>query len=266
MRDGRASPCGTCGACCRSYVVTLFGEDVWRLSTRLRLAPEQFVLAHPQAEPASDGFLLEPGGPPLGLALDKQGRFRDTQPCVFLLELGGGESRCGVYPDRPVVCQGYPMSFLAGRVSQRADALCPPGSWPDELVALGEWRAALQRLRMAWDVYAEVVARWNARVSAARLEREFGFSEYLAYLMNVYDRLDRLNRRLGEATLGEVLEDWPMPPRPEWRPEDLKDHQWWSYLGQARAVIDRFYPQLAPLPCVMLSGAEPKGAVTVGCV
>jgi hypothetical protein len=60
-----------------------------------------------------------------------------------------------------------------------------------------------------------------------------------------------------------------MPPRPEWRPEDLKelkDHQWWSYLGQARAVIDRFYPQLAPLPCVMLSGAEPKGAVTVGCV
>jgi Fe-S-cluster containining protein len=240
--------------------VTLLGEDVWRLSRRLRLAPEQFVLAHPQPQPSNDGFLLQAGGPVLGLALDKQGRFRDTAACVFLLELGGGQSRCGVYPDRPVVCQGYPMSFLAGRVGQRTDALCPPDSWPAEMLPLGAWRTALQRLRMAWDVYAEVVARWNARVSGARPEREFGFSEFLAYVMNVYDRLDRLSRELGVLEEGRIRDEWPNLPRPEWGEDDLRqlrESAWWRYFERARAIIDRFYRQVPPLPYLMLSAWAP---------
>jgi hypothetical protein len=103
---------------------------------------------------------------------------------------------------------------------------------------------------MAWDVYAEVAARWNARVSAAGPGREFGFSEYLAYLMNVYDRLDRLNRELGEAMMAEVLEDWPMPPGAALgvnELERLRERPWWRYLELSREVIDCFYPGIAAL-------------------
>ena len=228
--SGRGSAaCGTCGACCRSYVVTLFGEDVWRLSRGLRLAPEEFVLAHPQAEPTTDGFLFQRDGVMHGLALDKQGRFRDTQPCVFLLELGGGQTRCGAYEHRPVVCRAYPMSLAAGRVGQRADALCPPGAWPGESEALAAWRGPLQRLRMAWDVYAEVAARWNARVSSSPPEREFGLSEYLGYVLNVYDRIDRLNRELG------VVDNSPPGVRQR-------------YVQLVREAIGGFYPQVSSPP------------------
>lgn len=259
MADG-SGPCGACGACCRSYVVSLFGADVWRLSTGLRLAPEQFVVAHPQREPASDGFLLEVGGPRLGLALDKQGRFRDTQPCVFLLELGG-QTRCGVYGFRPVVCQGYPMSLMAGRIHQRTDALCPPDSWPAESLALGAWRTALQRLRMSWDVYAEVAARWNARVNDAQPTRTFALGEYLTYLLNVYSHLDRLDQELGEDTMARIVDEWPSPPRRPFGPEDLpllQEWGWWRYFERARAIIDRFYQPVPALPFLMLSeaGAE----------
>lgn len=239
---------------------------MWRLSRRLRLAPEQFVLAHPQKEPSSDGFLLQADGPVLGLALDKQGRFRDTQPCVFLLELGGGQTRCGVYHDRPVVCQGYPMSLLAGKVRHREDALCPPESWPEPLADLDGWRAALQRLRMTWDIYAEVAARWNARVEASRPGRVFGLSEYLAYLLNVYDRIGRLDGRLGPGALGRVLDQWPGLPRPAWRSSDLprlRQLAWWEYFELVRTVIDGVYPDLPPLPDMMLSGATPVPATAL---
>jgi Fe-S-cluster containining protein len=263
MTAAGTTPCGTCGACCRSYVVPLLGEDVWRLSTRQRLAPEEFVLAHPQAEPASDGFLLASDGPPLGLALDKQGRFRDTQPCVFLLELGGGHSRCGVYADRPLVCQGYPMSVLAGRVRQRDDALCPANAWPVEEAALERWRRPLRRLRMAWDLYAEVTARWNARVTAAGPGRSFELGEYFAYLLNLYDQLDRLNRLVGDAAVAAAVDDWPMPPRPGASAPD-PERAWWRYFSRARERIDGFYRQIGPLAYTLASDGARGQAPAIG--
>ncbi|MBV9358151.1 MAG: YkgJ family cysteine cluster protein, partial [Chloroflexi bacterium] len=117
------NPCATCGKCCRSYVVPVCGYDIWRISTEQRLGPEQFVVAYPLKEAASESFILEPNGGRLGLALDKRGPFTINRACIFLVELAGSNARCGIYADRPVVCQVYPMSFHEGLISQRPDSL-----------------------------------------------------------------------------------------------------------------------------------------------
>src|SRR5438270_9699051 len=142
------NPCATCGACCRNYIVPVCGRDIWFISTRQRLSPEQFLVAFPQEDSAIDGFYLQAGSKPYGLALDKQGKFGRTQPCVFLMHLGEGNDRCGIYNDRPTVCRAYPMALWSDVVYQRKDSLCPPDSWPVKEVLRPSWRAALQRFHM----------------------------------------------------------------------------------------------------------------------
>ena len=240
---GGRSPCATCGACCRSYLVPVCGQDVWRIATSQRLDPEAFLFACPQDAPAPDGFRLRHDGPTHGLALDKQGPLRATQPCVFLLRLGGGHDRCGVYADRPVVCRAYPMSAWGERVAQRDDALCPSDAWTAADVSLPAWGVALQRLRMQFDVYHEVVARWNAHV-AAEPDVSFALREYLAYLLSVHTRLARLDDELGAAALARVEAEW----------RRRGGTSWLHYLGRARRIVDDFYPGVAPQP-LRLGGA-----------
>ncbi len=128
MSDQPPDPCASCGACCRSYLVPVCGYDVWLISTQQRLGPEQFLVPCPQEPPRDDGFLLSQEEPPYGLALDKRGQFHPKQPCVFLIELQGGGTRCGIYAHRPVVCQTYPMTAIDDIVVQYPDTLCPPNS------------------------------------------------------------------------------------------------------------------------------------------
>src|SRR5205085_2911518 len=123
-------PCATCGACCKSYLVPVCGYDIWQISTRENLSPEQFVVLIPQNPPALDGFRLTHDGPAFGLVLDKKGRFDFKGACIFLVQMAGGHERCGIYDHRPVVCQGYPMAIWGNAVFQRTETLCPPNSWP----------------------------------------------------------------------------------------------------------------------------------------
>jgi Fe-S-cluster containining protein len=261
---GRADPCSTCGLCCRSYIVPVCGDDVWRISNRQRLAPEQFLIACPQQTPGADGFFLAPGGQAYGLALDKRGRFHPKRPCVFLVELAGGQSRCGVYDHRPVVCQAYPMSLRGTLVTQRADSLCPPGSWTEVEVARPAWRAAQQRQRMRFDVYHEVVAYWNARVAAAGAAfpaARFPLVEYLSYVLNVYARLAALDEGLGPEGLERLVAGWPTGLLPgaevaaEYLPDGAPD--WLAYLRRARRIIEPFYgvAPAAPPPVLVPAGA-----------
>jgi Fe-S-cluster containining protein len=179
-------PCVTCGRCCRSYVVSLLGYDVWRISRALRLSPEQFVLAHDQPEPADDGFLLQPDGWPQGLALDKKGEFEPGQPCVFLVELGDGHACCGIYEHRPAVCRTYPMALRETVTRVREGALCPPEAWTPSDINASQWSQHLRTYRRQWSHYVEVVDNWNSRVRAGR---RFTVPEYLDYVLNTYDRL-----------------------------------------------------------------------------
>jgi Fe-S-cluster containining protein len=241
----KGNPCTTCGDCCRSYLVTLCGHDIWLISTHLRLAPEAFVVAIPQRVPGRDGFRLAAGEPTYGLALDKRGRFRAKAPCVFLVQLGDGGVRCGIHAHRPVVCRAYPMAAWSDVVFQRPETLCPPDSWPMPEVNRPSWRQALRRQRLHFDVYDEVVERWNARV-AARPERGFQLGEYLAYVLNVYDRLAALDRQLGSPALLDVEAGWPMPPRGVGRQTDPAPGEdtppWLDYMRRVRRVVDDYRP------------------------
>jgi Fe-S-cluster containining protein len=231
-------------------------------------SPEQFVVPYAAKSLGTESFRLQSGGPGFGLALDKRGRFKPGQPCVFLLELAGGEARCGVYADRPLVCQTYPMSLWSGLVSERKDALCPPDSWSSAAVTRLSWRRGLQRLRMQWDLYAEVVARWNARVDVHPGER-FSILEYYSYLLNVYDRISILDRELGDAVLSQAEADWPCLPRAPLDPAALAaggERPWLVYLARARRIVGAFYPELPPLPPRLMAttAADELAAVAAG--
>lgn len=180
-----ASPCVTCGRCCRSYVVSLLGYDVWRISRALRLSPELFVLAHDQPEPADDGFLLEPEGWPQGLALDKRGEFAPGQPCVFLVDLGEGHACCGVYEHRPAVCRTYPMGLRNETVQLRDDAECPADAWTAEQLGDPQWHDRLREYRTQWKTYVDIVTSWNTELR--REQRRAHLGQYLDYLLNMYD-------------------------------------------------------------------------------
>ena len=258
------NPCATCGACCRNYIVPVCGYDVWLISTGQRLSPEQFLVAFPQEEAAIDAFYLQKGGKPYGLALDKQGKFGRTQPCVFLMRLGDGNDRCGIYMERPTVCRAYPMALWSGVVYQRKDSLCPPDSWPLREVVRPGWRAALQRFHMHFDVYREVISRWNARVKAAPEGTVYGLPEYFSFLMNGYDRLSMLDAQVGQEALREVEANWPTLPRPTVESSELRvkvgEMPWLDYLSRAREAIDRFYPEIPPQPLVVFDPTKWPGS------
>src|SRR5688500_315363 len=246
------NPCATCGECCRSYMVPVFGQDVWLLSTRQRLSPEQFCLIYPEKEPRPEAFWLEAGGQRYSLALDKKGSFALKKACIFLMELPGGNARCGVYNDRPSVCRSYPMSLWSGVVAQRRETLCPPNSWPLAEVTHPRWAVALRRLCMVLDIYGEMVTRWNARV-AAHPGYSFALLEFFSFLMNFYDRLDGLSREIGAEGMTLVEATWPNFPRPAYdEPGALEalaatgNVPWLRYFAGARRLLDSFYPDVPP--------------------
>ncbi len=252
------NPCGTCGLCCRAYVVPLCGHDIWSISTRQHLNPEDFVVAIPEPKQHATAFQLDAEGFFYNLALDKKGEFQPTRPCIFLVELGGGHSRCGIYVHRPLVCQVYPMELFRRIVYLRRDARCPPGSWPEAEPRRPAWREKLQRNLVHFDVYSEVVARWNARVARAPKGTAFTFTAYLNYLLNVYHRLASLDREVGPEMLARIEETWAELPEHGDLTDGSVDHDaypWIGYLGAARQIIDEFYPEIEPLPSIALERA-----------
>jgi Fe-S-cluster containining protein len=242
MDEEIASPCSTCGKCCRGYVVPLCGRDVWRISTSQRLSPEHFVFAREQQSEVADAFHLDQDRA-YHLALDKRGPLRLHSPCVFLLELGGGYSRCGIYAERPLVCRTYPMQLRNGVTELRSQVLCPPGAWSSAALAHPSWTVGLQQQRMHQDIYHLVVARWNLQLAARGAAATANLGEYLSYLLNVYERLDRLEQAVGAAELAEVARCWRFGAGPSGNAQD--DATWSRYAASVREVVDTFYPHLA---------------------
>src|SRR5688500_456749 len=266
MSESPHNPCATCGACCTSYIVPVCGYDIWLLSSRQRLSPEQYLVACPQEEPGQDGFRLEAGGTSYGLALDKQGRFDPNRPCVFLMHLGDGNTRCGVYHERPVVCRAYPMSIWAGKMSFLEKALCPPNSWPQREAERPGWRLAVQHLYMQHDIYHEVVARWNARIDISAIGNRHSLQEYFSYVLNVYEKLERLAAELGPDSMERVRDSWQTAPRSEIDEDELlirgADSLWLNYLLKARQIIDAFYAHIPSQPILALMPSNLRAAAS----
>ncbi|HYO49698.1 MAG TPA: hypothetical protein VEW94_07580, partial [Chloroflexia bacterium] len=108
------------------------------------------------------------------------------------------------------------------------------------------------RLYMHFDIYNEVVSRWNARVGRMPPGIRFTLNEYFSYLLNVYERLDALATQVGEAELEAIQRSWPTAPRPNSDLEEMQvrsgERPWLDYLLRVRGVIDGFFPEVEPQP------------------
>jgi Fe-S-cluster containining protein len=205
------SPCANCTRkCCHEYLVTVTGYDVWTLATGLHMGPEQFLIVVSQIAPSNWAFRLHPAGPAYHIALDKKRSRGKKRACIFLVELPTGVNRCGVYPFRPIVCQGYPAFLRDQVVARREDVLCPIEAWRDSILDLPIWRKQLVRQQVELDIYEMVVARWNAYVrdTVAPASSLLSLAQYYAYLMDVYARLADVRRRAGDAAWDVHCEAW----------------------------------------------------------
>jgi Fe-S-cluster containining protein len=183
------SPCARCReACCREYLVTVTGLDVYRISRGLGLAPTQFAVAVDYDNPAT-GFRLDGSARRYRLALDKQRSPRHQGWCVFWMPLGDGLGRCGIYSLRPQVCRAYPATLIDGEVARRTDVLCPDGSWgPGSALLSEQWRQRTERQYAELEIDAIVNRRWNQSTLPA--QPADAYDCYLTWMLRVYERFD----------------------------------------------------------------------------
>jgi Fe-S-cluster containining protein len=199
-----ASPCARCTeACCKEYLVTVTGLDVYRIARGLGLAPPQFAVTVPVQRPGVEGFRLGTADDRFQLALDKQRAGAYAGWCVFWMPFGETAGRCGIYAHRPQVCRTYPATLVDGEVARRSDVLCPPGSWgPGSTLVSDEWRRRVERQYAELEIDAVVNACWNKSETAAEAADD-ALDVYLTWILEVYEHLD--------AADGAPL-DWQFAP------------------------------------------------------
>jgi Fe-S-cluster containining protein len=185
-RLANVSPCARCTeACCKEYLVTITGLDVYRIARGLGLAPLQFAVAVPVQREGIEGFQL---------ALDKQRDGAHAGWCIFWMPFGATSGRCGIYAHRPQVCRTYPATLVDGEVVRRTDVLCPPGSWgPGSTLASEAWRQRTERQYAELEIDAVVNARWNASQVPA-VHTTDALDSYLTWMAQVYELLAEAHR------------------------------------------------------------------------
>jgi Fe-S-cluster containining protein len=194
------SPCDGCDArCCRSYTVHVTGADAYRIACGMGLEMVQFLGYVPEVERTDAGFLLEAGGPTFSLMLETARSDETRKPCLFLrVNPATGVGRCGIYPLRPGACRRFPAIRLDdGGVGARDDVVCPDGAWVGHPMDRLSWRVALAREERDKELYAVVVAEWNARVEAERGRPARTVEQYLDHLSDAYGWITRMRRALS---------------------------------------------------------------------
>ncbi len=235
MTLASSRPCERCtGECCKAYIVGLCGYDVWTIATALRLEPTQFAVVITEESPSPSGFRLDASPTTHSLILaKKQTEAEERIPCTFLMELPGGNGRCGIYPHRPLACRNYPAYLHRGSVAIRENIECAPGSWNLTTLDMPAWRSELLRSQMEWGIYATVVQRWNGEMIGGR-HRAGGdaFERYCGYVMDAYRRLDALRRETGEAELARIAQRWGQRSARE-----SGEDSWRGFLARAERVV-----------------------------
>lgn len=174
MSDG----CSGCsGRCCYDVIVRVTPFDVWRLARAHRLRFDEIVVPWQEPKPSE-----------LGLRLDaSENRYLTILPrhpleqsaCAFLVHLSDGVKRCGVYADRPLVCEVYPFEMKYGTVDLRADVRCAPDDWNLATLDYRGRRTTFDRYNAEVTAAARIAADWNARPEPR--EHATAFAEYLAF-------------------------------------------------------------------------------------
>jgi Fe-S-cluster containining protein len=206
---GAGSPCSGCNArCCYDYVVPVTGGDAYRISRGTGLAFEQFLVALPEAEATAHGFRLSEPATTYTLLLNKQPSRRKSKACVFLMELGEGCGRCGIYAFRPLVCQTFPAVLHHGSVDLRPDRACPQGVWNVAAMHLPAWRSELLRMHMESALYAMVVERWNGIVDALPEGQSRRLALYFSFVMQTYSRIAAVEGSVPAGEMERILLRW----------------------------------------------------------
>ena len=184
------NPCGTCGACCRSYVVPVYGYDVWRIARAWDVPPWSFLIFFQTPAARRDAFMLDHSGSRFRLALAKQPgrRVKTAPPCIFLLRTRRGHARCALGALRPQICRSYPAECVDGVLSVRAPG-CTCRSWALADLDIAAERSALDARQAEAEEYCGVIAGWNERVMAAPPAQGFDFPTFCDYVLAAYDAM-----------------------------------------------------------------------------
>ena len=171
-------------SCCYNSKVIISGQDMWRITQALELAPWDFTLYTEAVEGAVDAFQLVYSGPFYQVVLAKRGPVSSQgAPCVFLWKLADGHAQCGLGSLRPKVCLSYP-AMLVDDMLRVESSHCTCRRW--SLVDLdAEHEVALieQVLAEAAE-YSQIVATWNRGLTEANGERTY--REFCSYVLNTY--------------------------------------------------------------------------------
>jgi Fe-S-cluster containining protein len=220
------------------------GYDAWVIAKHMLLPLGSFLITFPAKEQNEYGFLLVPGGDRYEIALDKIGSYQKGNPCIFWMPLLTDHGRCGIYPCRPLVCQTYPAYQQQEVVALRDDVYCPARSWNLAGMDVASFRRRLYRFRMERDLYAYMVQAWNRSVEGALSPRNL--SQYYDFLMNLYERLERVEQLIPAERFQPMVQLWaelaPSAPNPliaDLTPRN-GNHEWHEFLANVRATVDRY--------------------------
>ena len=179
--------------CCYAAVIPT-GEDVWRISRTLDTPPWTFLVYFQSPQPRRDAFVLDHSERTFRIALGKgpkkSPRSKKPAPCAFLLELRGGQHRCGLGDLRPNVCRSFPSELVEGVLCIRPDHGCTCREWSLADVDQGEELDTLEERQGDAETYCHVVANWNARVQATPEDTTFDFTDFCDYVLRAYDELN----------------------------------------------------------------------------
>ena len=146
-------PCISCHTdCCKEYVIFVNAHDVYRLSTKLGLAPETFLEIY-GAKDYSLGIKVKEGL--IDLALKQK-----NGACEFLEETKD-VFRCTVNDFKPGVCKSYPFQMKNGKLIQMSNIMCPV-DW--DIAEFEKMMVShLKEDESEWKFYNELVKEWNAK-------------------------------------------------------------------------------------------------------
>jgi len=89
--------------------------------------------------------------------------------CLFLMHLGPGLNRCGVYAIRPMICRTFPTAVTADGVFAGSSAVCPDGAWDGLSLDARSIRASHSSAATERERWRAFLAVWNAEGPQAEL-------------------------------------------------------------------------------------------------
>jgi len=210
MKEAKPNPCIACpGHCCFRNLINVCGYDAWLVARELAIEPTDFLaFAYLQQEKTPYNFHLDGSGKSYLLSLYMNECPDGSRRCIFALNLPHGQLRCGIYPLRPIACQGYPFVLDEGEVAVKPWALCPQDTWNLADLDLASLKEEMGRFDMEFSIYGLVVASWNKHVAQHPPLEKLDFRPFVNYMMDVYDELQRARAEVPSDAWHEIWNRW----------------------------------------------------------